>query len=64
MYRLDVLVQVGDGEGLAAVGALGALVIVHLPDVPRQVGHGELLVTMRTWLLYLNNKFCNFLKLN
>ena len=51
--RLDVLVQVADGESLATVGALRALVVVDLPDVPGQVGHGKLLLTMWTGLLYL-----------
>ena len=54
VHGLDVLVQVGDGERLAAVRALGALIVVNLADVARQVGHGELLVAMRTGLLDLN----------
>ena len=54
VHGLDVLVQVGDGERLAAVRALGALIVVNLADVARKVGHGELLVAMRTWLLDLN----------
>ena len=29
MDTLDVLVQVGDGEGLATVRALGALIVVN-----------------------------------
>jgi len=49
--RLDVLVEVGDGESLATVWTLGALVVVHLPDVPRQVGHGKLLVAVGARLL-------------
>ena len=60
MDRLDVLVQVGDGQSLATVRALGALVVVHLPDVPGQVGHGELFVTVGARLLDLNNNYCNF----
>ena len=60
MDRLNVLVQVGDGQSLATVGALGALVVVNLPDVSGQVGHGELLVTVGARLLDLNNKYCNF----
>ena len=54
VHGLDVLVEVGDGERLAAVGTLRALVVVHLADVPRQVGHRELLVTVRTLLLDLD----------
>lgn len=53
MHGLDVLVQVGDGERLAAVRALRALVVVDLADVARQVGHGKLFVAMRTGLLDL-----------
>ena len=45
-----MLVEVGDGERLAAVRTLRALVVVHLADVPRQVGHRELLVTVWTLL--------------
>ena len=56
MNRLDVFVEVGDGESLATIGTLGALVVVHLPDVPRQVGHGKLLVAVGARLLDLNNK--------
>ena len=48
-----MLVEVGDGERLAAVGTLRALVVVHLPDVPRQVRHRELLLAMWTRLLDL-----------
>ena len=33
VHGLDVLVQVGDGERLAAVRALRALVVVNLADV-------------------------------
>ena len=51
-----MLVEVGDGERLAAVGTLRALVVVHLADVPRQVGHRELLVAVRTLLLDLDWK--------
>ena len=49
-----MLVQVGDGERLAAVRTLGALIVVDLADVARQVGHGELFVAMRARLLDLN----------
>ena len=48
-----MLVEVGDGERLAAVRALRALVVVHLADVPRQVRHRELLLAMWTRLLDL-----------
>ena len=65
-----MLVQVGDGEGLAAVRTLCALVVVdlmtsvtacmtataYLADVARQVGHRKLLVTVGTGLLDLNRK--------
>ena len=51
--RLDVFVEVGDGESLATIWTLGALVVVHLPDVPGQVRHSKLLLTMRTGLLNL-----------
>ena len=54
--RLDVLVQVGDGESLATVGALRAPVVVDLPDVPGQVGHGKLFLAMWARLLYLEIK--------
>ena len=54
MHGLDVLVQVGDGESLAAVWTLSALIVVDLADVARQVGHGELFVAMRAGLLDLN----------
>ena len=56
VHTLDVFVEVGDGECLATVWTLGALIVVHLSDVSRQVGHGKLLVTMRTGLLDLNIK--------
>ena len=55
VHGLDVLVEVGDGERLAAVGTLRALVVVHLADVPRQVGHRKLLLAVWTRLLDLNN---------
>ena len=55
VHGLDVLVEVGDGERLAAVGTLRALVVVHLADVARQVRHRELLLAMWTRLLDLNN---------
>ena len=54
MHGLDVLVQVGDSERLAAVRALCALVVVNLADVTRQVGHGKFFVAMRTGFLDLN----------
>ena len=50
---LDVLVQVGDDESLATIRALCALIVVDLPDVAGQVGHGKLLLTVRAWLLVL-----------
>ena len=50
-----MLVEVGDGESLATVRALGALIVVDLPDVARQVGHGKLLLTVGTGLLDLEN---------
>ena len=53
MNRLDVLVEVGDGEGLATVGTLSALIVVDLSDVAGQVGHGKLLLAVRTGLLDL-----------
>ena len=59
MHGLDVLVQVGDGERLAAVRAFRALVVVDLADVTRQVGHGKLFVAMRTGLLDLNKQYIN-----
>ena len=53
VHGLDVLVQVGDGERLAAVWTLCALIVVDLADVARQVGHGKLFVAMRARLLDL-----------
>jgi len=49
--RLNVFVEVGDGESLPTVRALCALIVVHLSDMPRQVGHGKLLLTVRARLL-------------
>jgi len=57
--RLDVLVEVGDGEGLATIRALCALIVVDLPDVPGQVGHCKLLLAMWTGLLYSLVSFPN-----
>ena len=50
-----MLVQVGDGKGLATVRTLGTLIVMNLSDVSRQVGHGKLLLTMWTRLLDLQN---------
>ena len=56
MNRLNVFVEVGNGESLPTVRALCALIVVHLPDMPRQVGHGKLLLTVRAGLLDLEKK--------
>ena len=56
MNRFNVFVEVGDGESLPTVRALCALIVVHLPDMPRQVGHGKLLLTVRARLLNLEKK--------